>query len=110
MEGLNVEEIDQKEGQKGFIVKHRDGIYPEKKFLFESKQILDEWMPHLLEYKSNSVYDCFTFMQKIGEGNFSSVYKGVSKKNSEQVAIKVIKKFELSLNEKNVLKSECNIL
>ena len=26
------------------------------------------------------------------------------------MAIKVIKKFELSLNEKNVLKSECNIL
>ncbi len=67
-------------------------------------------MTHLQEYKSNSVYDCYTFMNKVGEGNFSSVYKGVSKKTSEEVAIKVIKKFELSLNEKNVLKSECNIL
>ncbi len=40
-------------------------------------------MSHLQEYKSNSVYDCYTFMDKIGEGNFSSVYKGVSKKTTE---------------------------
>ncbi len=32
-------------------------------------------------------------MDKIGEGNFSSVYKGVSKLKNEEVAIKVIKKF-----------------
>jgi hypothetical protein len=31
------------------------------------------------EYKSMSVYDCYTFSEKVGEGNFSSVYKGVSK-------------------------------
>ncbi len=36
MEGLNVEEHDET-CQFGFTIKHRDGIYPEKKFYFETK-------------------------------------------------------------------------
>lgn len=39
-------------------------------------------MTHLQEYKSNSVYDVYTFLDKVGEGNFSSVYKGSSKKTN----------------------------
>ena len=59
MEGLSVDEIN--ESEFGFVVKHRDGVYPEKRFVFESKVLRDEWMCHLQEYKSMSVYDCFTF-------------------------------------------------
>lgn len=59
MEGLSVDEIN--ESEFGFVVKHRDGVYPEKMFVFESKVLRDEWMCHLQEYKSMSVYDCFTF-------------------------------------------------
>jgi hypothetical protein len=36
-------------------------------------------MTYLTEFKDKSVYDCYTFLEKVGEGNFSSVYKGVSK-------------------------------
>ena len=39
-------------------------------------------------------------MERVGTGNFSTVYKGVCKKDSKEVAIKVIEKFKLSLNEK----------
>lgn len=78
MEGLTVEEISEK-GESGFVIKHRDGVYPEKKCLFQSTEVKDEWMTHMQEYKSMSVYDCYTFSEKVGEGNFSSVYKGVSK-------------------------------
>ena len=39
-------------------------------------------------------------MERVGTGNFSMVYKGVEKKSEKDVAIKVIEKFKLSLNEK----------
>jgi hypothetical protein len=32
MEGLSVDEIN--ESEFGFAVKHRDGVYPEKRFVF----------------------------------------------------------------------------
>lgn len=50
-------------------------------------------------------------MERVGTGNFSMVYKGLAKKDpTSQVAIKVIEKFKLSLNEKDVIKLECKIL
>jgi serine/threonine protein kinase len=49
-------------------------------------------------------------MEKIGAGNFSSVYRGVEKSSAKEVAVKVIEKFRLSENEKEVIKFEKGIL
>jgi hypothetical protein len=46
LQGLQVEAYCE-EGKSGIVVKHRDGIYPEKAYLFESVVIRDEWLRHL---------------------------------------------------------------
>lgn len=35
----------------GFILKHRDGVYPERAYLFKDVAVKDEWMRHLKFYK-----------------------------------------------------------
>lgn len=46
MEGLYIEEVNSQEGF-GFIIKHRDGIYPENTYLFKTKAIQEEWLRNL---------------------------------------------------------------
>jgi serine/threonine protein kinase len=48
--------------------------------------------------------DLYVKLEKIGGGNFSSVFRGKDKKNNQEVAIKVIETFKLSVAEKEVLK------
>jgi len=79
MEGLIVESKSNTNGF-GIIIKHRDGVYPEKEFYFENETNQKEWLRILSEYKENSVYNQFLILEKIGAGNFSSVYRGVEKK------------------------------
>ncbi|KAI9265756.1 hypothetical protein EDC94DRAFT_499966, partial [Helicostylum pulchrum] len=38
----------------------------------------------------------FTLLNKLGEGAFSNVYKAIDKKAGQHVAIKIVRKFELS--------------
>lgn len=54
--------------------------------------------------------DIYTKLEKIGGGNYSSVYRGKVKKTGQEVAIKVIETFKLSVAEKEVLKRETGIL
>ena len=49
-------------------------------------------------------------MDKIGEGRFSIVYKGSSKKDKQEYAIKVIEKFKLTREEKFMLSHEAEIM
>lgn len=39
---------------------------------------------------SNSVHDDYHILDRIGSGNYSTVFKGISKKSKTDVAIKVI--------------------
>jgi len=43
MEGLIVEPKSNVNGF-GIIIKHRDGIYPEKEFYFENETVQKEWL------------------------------------------------------------------
>lgn len=54
----------------------------------------------MLYLSRGSIYDEFMISEKIGAGKFSVVYKGFQKKNTSEVAIKVIEKFKFSLAEK----------
>ncbi len=49
-------------------------------------------------------------LDKIGAGNFSSVFRGKDKKTNKEVAIKVIDTFKLTTDEREVIKRECGIL
>lgn len=46
MQGLQVEAYNSAD-RIGILIKHRDGIYPEKAYCFESSAIRDEWLRHL---------------------------------------------------------------
>jgi serine/threonine protein kinase len=91
-------------------IKHRDGIYPEKEYYFENVEVQKEWLKFLDEFKENSIYNQYQIMEKIGAGNFSSVYRGVEKNTSKEVAVKVIEKQKLTESEKEVIKFEKSIL
>ncbi len=56
LEGLSAEEVS-KESLHGFTFKHRDGIYPESNYLFESKEVQQEWMKYLSMYLTNNIYN-----------------------------------------------------
>lgn len=36
---------------------HREGIYPEKKYFFQSKQIWSEWLRQLDDFLTEDIYD-----------------------------------------------------
>lgn len=49
MEGLLVEPYNE-QNKLGILIKHRDGLYSEKAYCFESAAVRDEWLRHLKEY------------------------------------------------------------
>lgn len=49
MEGLLVEPYNE-HNKLGILIKHRDGLYSEKAYCFESAAVRDEWLRHLKEY------------------------------------------------------------
>lgn len=50
------------------------------------------------EFRENSILDQYVKLEKIGAGNFSSVFRGREKKTGKEVAIKTIDTFKLSTN------------
>lgn len=95
LEGLQLEEIT-KEEKLGFLLKHFNGIYPEKEYFFENSDQFTAWMKHLGHLKGVSFYEKYRLIEKIGEGNFSTVYKGIDKLSGGEVAIKIMEKKQLS--------------
>jgi hypothetical protein len=61
MEGLIV---DAKNNENGFgmLIKHRDGVYPEKEYYFENEGVQKEWLRVLDEFKENSIYNKYQIM------------------------------------------------
>jgi hypothetical protein len=78
MEGLTAHRIDLSE-EFGIKLNHRDGIYPEREFMFDSRQIREDWMKQLADFKENSLFDKYIKLERIGGGNFSNVYRGKDK-------------------------------
>lgn len=94
MEGLNVQGFD-KDNKYGIKIKHRDGVYKEKMFLFDSMAVKDHWLKQLDHFKDHSVFDKYIKLERIGGGKFSNVFRGKDKQNSKLVAIKVIQHVKL---------------
>ena len=85
----------QVKNSSGFEIKHRDGIYPERQLLFASKAYQEEWLECLTSFKGESIQEKYNFIEKIGMGKFSIVYRAVANKTKEEVAVKVIEVYKL---------------
>jgi hypothetical protein len=95
LEGLTAFPVDRNE-ETGIRLTHRDGVYPEREFLFDSKAMRDDWMKQLVDFKELSVFDKFLKLERIGGGNFSNVYRGKDKQTDKFVAIKIIEMSKLT--------------
>ena len=66
----------------------------------EGRLTWDKYLNHPF-FKNNGYWVEYKKMQKIGEGQFSSVCEGINKDNGEHVAIKVIDYGKIEQYEKN---------
>ena len=57
-----------------------------------------------------SVKSIYKFVERIGQGTFGLVFKGLDRKTGERVAIKVMKKKKMNENDMNDLQSEIEIM
>ena len=60
LEGLAVHPHSN-EGNHGLIIKHRDGIYPEKRIFFAKPEIQNEWLDALKSFKGESIQEKYSF-------------------------------------------------
>lgn len=100
LEGLAVTAVEVKD-LFGFEIRHRDGIYPERQLLFPTKAQQEEWLESLASFKGESIQEKYNFIEKIGMGKFSIVYRAVRNHTNEEVAIKVIEVYKLTPEERN---------
>jgi calcium/calmodulin-dependent protein kinase I len=60
--------------------------------------------------KSIKVTDVYKFEAELGQGSFAKVYRAWHRSSGQKVAIKIIKKEELSDEDKMALQNEIDIL
>lgn len=88
-------------------------IYPQKPRIYytDSKSDLDSWVSSLKKAIGwNSLTDQYEVLQKLGNGKFGLVKLGVHKKSGRKVAIKIINKKDMTLEDQGLVKTEIEIL
>lgn len=58
----------------------------------------------------SNLYDFYDIGKTLGQGKYGIVKLGRHKKNNKEVAIKIVKKKELSLKDQELLKREIEVL
>ena len=80
-------------------------------YLTPEKEIYNEWvekLKHIMNYQN--IFDKYILKEVAGKGKFSTVYRAIDKFNDRTVAIKIIDKRVLKLNELDLIKTEIDIL
>ena len=80
-------------------------------YLTPDKNIYMEWierLKHVMNYQN--IFDKYILKEVVGKGKFSTVYRAIDRNNERTVAIKIIDKRILKLNELDLLKTEIDIL
>lgn len=88
-------------------------IYPQKTRIYyaENKQDYDSWIRSFQKAIGYSnLNDLYEVKQKLGNGKFGLVKLGVHKETNRKVAIKIINKANMSLEDQGLVKSELEIL
>jgi len=57
-----------------------------------------------------NLYDFYEVHESLGQGKYGVVKRGIHKKSQKEVAIKIVKKKELSLKDLELLKREIEVL
>src|SRR3569833_1432823 len=57
-----------------------------------------------------NVYDFYDVRENQGQGKYGVVKRGIHKKTEKEVAVKIVKKKELSLKDQELLKREIEVL
>ena len=98
-----------------------DGIYyycfilllkkKEKEFYLDNEEEYNFWLKTFKNIlHCEDINDFYDIQNKIGEGRFAHVYRGIHKPSQRIVAIKILEKENLSSQEMNMIQNEIEIL
>ncbi|ETW35934.1 CAMK protein kinase [Plasmodium falciparum Tanzania (2000708)] len=114
LEGCYVELIAKNDNinKYGFSICHKGTKQVQKRNLYvNTLEERDEWVQALYSStKQNTLYNLYELHEQLGQGKFSTVYRGINKQTNSEFAIKVIDKRSVSIYEKELLRSEISIL
>lgn len=88
-------------------------IFPNKRRIYylSSKAEKDKWMEGIKKSIGYAnLYDFYDVQESLGQGKYGLVKRGVHKKTQREVAVKIVKKKELSLKDQELLKREIEVL
>ncbi|SBS83620.1 calcium-dependent protein kinase 7, putative (CDPK7) [Plasmodium ovale curtisi] len=114
LEGCYVEVISKNDNvsKYGFSICHKGTKQVQKRNLYvNTYEEREEWLHALYSTtKQNTLCNLYELHEQLGQGKFSSVYRGINKQTNSEFAIKVIDKRSVSIYEKELLRSEISIL
>lgn len=111
LEGCFIEEKDREPDHAGFEITHMFEGFRKVTFWCQSVDDRSEWVSRLrITAKMRKVSEYYEFVELIGTGKFSEVYKGVEVATNFYWAIKVIEKKKLSEQEREMMRSEVAIM
>ena len=83
----------------------------EKEFFIEKEEEYKSWLQSFKKIlHSEDINDLYDIQNKIGEGRFSHVFRGIHKQSQRIVAIKILEKENLSSQEMDMIQNEIEIL
>ena len=86
----------------GFEISHRDKIYRPKKYYINNYKEFNEWLECFKNFDRSDPFQFYDLREKIGTGGFSVVYRAHDIKTKEEFAMKIIQKYKLTENQKEV--------
>ena len=83
----------------------------EKEFYIEKEEEYKSWLKSFkIILHSEDIHDLYDIQNKIGEGRFAHVFRGIHKQSQRIVAIKILEKENLSSQEMDMIQNEIEIL
>ncbi|KAK2198460.1 bifunctional EF-hand domain/Pleckstrin homology domain/Protein kinase domain/Protein kinase-like domain superfamily/EF-Hand 1 [Babesia duncani] len=108
---LDTSEHDDFPGKFGFSICHGGLTFTKRGLYVDSKEQYFEWIDCLaLAMRQQSLTQLYNVFEQLGQGKFSNVYRGVHKESGYEYAIKIIDKRKISLQERELLRSEIAVL
>ena len=88
-------------------------IFPNKRRIYylETKVERDSWVDKIKQAIGYAnLHDFFELKESLGKGKYGLVKRGIHTKSGREVAVKIVKKKELSLKDLELLKREIEVL
>jgi len=88
-------------------------IFPNKRRIYylETREERDQWVCKIKEAIGFAdLHDFYDIQESLGKGKYGLVKRGIHKKSQKEVAIKIVKKKDLSLKDIELLKREIEVL